>query len=133
MTDNNLKWSLISVKGIAVANGAIALARNARDEWDLPGGKLELGEALADCLAREFLEELGIEVAWGRVVDVVHHHFHENIVVVIVGCASVSQDALQLSGEHSEVRWIPLSELNALNLVPHYRKAIDLWVQSQSR
>ena len=105
------------------------LARNARGEWDLPGGKLESGETLSDCLAREFLEELGIQVRWGRVIDVVHHHFHENIIVVIVGCRSVSRDELRSSQEHTDVRWIPVDRLNELNIVPHYRKAIDTWLR----
>lgn len=129
MDDDNLKWSLISVKGIAVRDGSIALACNFRDEWDLPGGKLESGETLSECLAREFVEELRVRVSWGRVVDVVHHHFHRNIIVVIVGCDSVSGDQLLLSKEHTDARWVPVEQLDSLNIIPHYRNAIDLWLE----
>lgn len=34
----------VSVKGVVVRDGRVLLLRNERDEWELPGGKLELGE-----------------------------------------------------------------------------------------
>jgi len=128
MANDNLKWSLISVKGIAVRDDKVVLARNARQEWDLPGGKLESGETLSDCLAREFNEELGIQVSWGSVLDVVHHHFHENIVVVIIGCHSVSPNEVRLSEEHSAVSWFDAAQLDTLKIVPHYREVIERWL-----
>jgi ADP-ribose pyrophosphatase YjhB (NUDIX family) len=39
-------------------------------QWSLPGGRLELGETLEAGLAREMLEETGLEVEVGPVVDV---------------------------------------------------------------
>jgi ADP-ribose pyrophosphatase YjhB (NUDIX family) len=39
-------------------------------QWSLPGGRLELGETLEAGLAREMLEETGLVVDVGPVVDV---------------------------------------------------------------
>jgi 8-oxo-dGTP diphosphatase len=39
-------------------------------QWSLPGGRLELGETLEAGLAREMLEETGLVVEVGPVVDV---------------------------------------------------------------
>ena len=39
--------------------GKVLLLRNERDEWELPGGKLEVGEDPADCVVREITEESG--------------------------------------------------------------------------
>ena len=47
----------VSVKGVAVQHGMVLLLQNERNEWELPGGKLELGEDPADCVVREIGEE----------------------------------------------------------------------------
>jgi mutator protein MutT len=48
-------------------------ARNERGLWEFPGGSVEFGERLADALKREMLEEFGITIAVGDLLDVVDH------------------------------------------------------------
>ena len=59
----------VSIKGVLVEAGRVVLLENERDEWELPGGRLEPGEAPMTCLVREFAEELGAVVVVASIID----------------------------------------------------------------
>jgi 8-oxo-dGTP diphosphatase len=48
--------------------------------WEFPGGKREPQETFEACLARELLEELGIEVAVGELVESLTHAYPDKTV-----------------------------------------------------
>lgn len=59
--------------------------------WEFPGGKQEPGETLQDCLRRELLEELDIEVAVGELLTVVKHAYtHFSITMHVFHCRIVA-------------------------------------------
>ncbi len=55
--DNNAYRFPVTVKVVLIRGGKVILLRNDRDEWELPGGKLELSESPTVFLAREIAEE----------------------------------------------------------------------------
>jgi ADP-ribose pyrophosphatase YjhB (NUDIX family) len=65
---------IVGVGAVIVQNGNVVVVKRRFEplagQWSLPGGRLELGETLEAGLAREMLEETGLEVEVGPVVDV---------------------------------------------------------------
>ena len=65
---------IVGVGAVIMQDGRVVLVKRRFEplagQWSLPGGRLELGETLEAGLAREMLEETGLEVEVGPVVDV---------------------------------------------------------------
>jgi 8-oxo-dGTP pyrophosphatase MutT (NUDIX family) len=58
-----------SIKGVLLIDGQVLLVKNVRDEWELPGGRIEPGEEHPQALALEFAQELSIDVAASAPID----------------------------------------------------------------
>jgi 8-oxo-dGTP pyrophosphatase MutT (NUDIX family) len=55
----------VSIKGVVIRDGRVLLLRDERDQWELPGGEVDVGEDLAVCVVREIAEEVGWTVTCG--------------------------------------------------------------------
>jgi 8-oxo-dGTP pyrophosphatase MutT (NUDIX family) len=117
------------VKGVVIRDGKVILVRNERDEWELPGGKLELSESPKECLAREIAEELQLAVVPESIVDSWIYNIASGVHVLVLtyGCSESSQGEAVLSDEHKELRWFPLAEVDGLRMPDGYKKAIRSW------
>ena len=63
---------MVGVGGVVIDDGRALLIRRGseplRGQWSIPGGTLELGESLQEGVARELLEETGLQV---RVLEMI--------------------------------------------------------------
>jgi 8-oxo-dGTP pyrophosphatase MutT (NUDIX family) len=117
------------VKGVVIRGGKVILVRNGRDEWELPGGKLELSESPKECLAREIAEELRLTIEPETILDSWTYTMASDVHVLIVtyGCSESSKGEAVLSDEHTELRWFPLAEVDGLRMPDGYKKSIRSW------
>jgi mutator protein MutT len=120
----------VSVKGVVFIDGRVVLLQNERDEWELPGGRLESGETPAECVAREILEELGIRVEVAAILDSWLYKVggESEVLIVTYGCRSRDVD-LVISHEHKAVGLFHFGELTALNMPEGYRQSVRAWAK----
>jgi 8-oxo-dGTP pyrophosphatase MutT (NUDIX family) len=117
------------VKGVVIRDGKVILVQNERDEWELPGGKLELSESPKECLVREISEELQLVVRPASILDSWVYTIASGVHVLVLtyGCSESSLGEAVLSDEHSELRWFPLAEVDGLRMPDGYKKSIRTW------
>ncbi len=127
----------VSIKAVVSDGERVALLRNEREEWAIPGGKLEKGESPLECCEREVLEELHFPARVVFIIDSWLYNILDKAEVLIVtyGCAPLKKEqlnSLRVSHEHKELRLFAFHELDALSLPLGYRKSIDTWKQITS-
>jgi 8-oxo-dGTP diphosphatase len=117
---------IIGVGAVIVRGDRALLVRRATEplkgEWSVPGGALELGEKLRDGAARETLEETGLRVEVGEVLDVFDSIFTDgdgrtqyHYVLIDFLCTPLAGEALPGS-DVSEVLWVTEADLAGMNL-----------------
>ncbi|MFB7461727.1 NUDIX domain-containing protein [Streptomyces sp. NPDC056188] len=116
--------------------GRILLQRR-RDNgmWALPGGAMNLGESLPDCVIRETREETGYEVAIVGIVGTYSNPRH----VFAYDDGEVRQEfsvcflarpvsgQVAVSAESTDVRWFSPDQVDELPMVPSIRKRVNDW------
>ena len=125
---------IVGVGAVIVHDGrALLVRRNSeplKGEWSVPGGVLEIGEKLRDGAAREALEETGLRVEVGPVLDVFDSIFPDadgrpeyHFVLIDFLCHVVSGEAVAGS-DVSEVQWVTAADLDTLALRPSISKVV---------
>jgi 8-oxo-dGTP pyrophosphatase MutT (NUDIX family) len=119
----------VSIKGVLLLDGKVVLVRNDRNEWELPGGRMEIGETPEQALAREFEEELAIQV---DPLDIIDSYLFEvipsqNVFVVTYGCRLRGAFKPVVSDEHTAFGLHALADLERIPLPAGYVRSIKSW------
>jgi mutator protein MutT len=79
--------------------------------WEFPGGKVEPGETISDCILREIREELGITIAVGEPLITIEHPYDSFIVALHVHhCQHLEGEPQPI--ECDEIRYVTVDELD---------------------
>ncbi|WP_035864674.1 NUDIX domain-containing protein [Kitasatospora cheerisanensis] len=131
--------SLVPAASVVVVDerGRVLLQRRTDNGmWALPGGKMDLGESLADCGIRETREETGLDIEIVGIVGTYTNPGHvfayddgevrQEFSICLLG-RPVGGGDLRVSDESFEVAWFAPEETDELPMVSSIRKRITDW------
>ncbi len=100
--------------------------------WEFPGGTLEEGETLQECLQRELEEELGIRIRIDEPFVVIERPYASpDISLHTFLCTHIGGDPTAI--ECNAWRWVDSSELREANLTGADREVLkaleELWAE----
>ena len=101
-------------------------------KWEFPGGKIEPGETLEDCIRRELKEELGIEVEllW-RGPDF-PYPIDQPDIALLPFVVRITGGILH-PAEHAELRWCTREELPHLDWAEADVPVLEWWLTQSNR
>ena len=113
---------IVAVGAVVVDHDRLLLVRRGRGpaagSWSVPGGRVEVGETLAEAVTRELREETGIEgvcgplLGWAERIDESDHFVILDFEVTLVG-----DDAVVAGDDAAEAVWVELHDVGELDLV----------------
>ena len=124
----------VSVKGVLLEGDRVVLLLNERDEWELPGGRLERGEDPAACLDREFAEELGAEIVVNGILDCWLYQVlpEREVLIVTYAVRRVERREFRVSREHRKFGVFTVGELPGLAMPEGYRRSIRVCAERRA-
>ena len=134
MEDESLNFvGRVAQKAIIEKDGKVLLMRNrGRETWELPGGRLQVGETPVEGLAREIREEFGVEIVVQRPVTTgtfVLARTNEPHFFVTYECELVDPPApfILAEDEVEEVRWVSRADLASLPIWEQFKQALEIF------
>ncbi len=90
-------------------------AKNERGTWEFPGGGVEFGETMADCIKREIFEEYGIKIELKDQLKALDHLIPDEkqhwVAVTFIAKIIKGKPKIKESEKCSEIGWFGIDEL----------------------
>ena len=124
---------IVGVGAVIVQDGKLVLVKRgvepAKGKWSVPGGAVELGEGVRETAVREAKEECGLDIELVRDTPMdaidnmiigennrLRYHY-----VLLQFLARPTGGILRPDSDVTEVRWVPLEEVDAYDLTNTFR------------
>ena len=116
----------VSVKSILIDDQRVLLIKNERDEWDLPGGKIDKNDNVIETLIKEVKEELNIIIDNYNILQAQKYLFRKQEIIVVTYFSEITnEDPIILSFENIDYQFFSYDKLNELKLTPWAKDSLD--------
>lgn len=114
----------VSCTAVVFRDGKVlGIQRADNGKWCPPGGIVETGETIHECVIREALEETGVDVRPVRLTGV-YKNINLAAVTLAFECEYLSGE-LRTSAESADVRWMTMSEAETLMIPARFARVLD--------
>jgi len=125
----------IAAKSFVIRDKKLLILKRASNDvqkpniWEIPGGRLELGEDPREGIKRETKEETGIDIEVLYPINVRHfvRDDGQTITMLIFLCKAL-HDNVKISDEHSDFDWIILEKCKE-KLTDFFHEEVDIFNQ----
>ncbi len=125
----------IGVGAVVFKDNKILLVKRknppAKNQWAIPGGRLQLGETLREACQREILEETGINIKVGELIysfEVIERQPNGQVIFhyVILDFLADYLSGKAIPGDDAvEVGWFSPQDLKSININPYTQKLLE--------
>lgn len=126
---------LVGVGAVIVHDNRVVIVQRGTEplkgQWSVPGGALEVGETLRECAAREALEETGLQVEAGEVLEVFDAIYREpdgriqyHYVLIDFKCRLVGGE-LRAGADALDAKWVTAKDLDRFSVAETAKKVIS--------
>lgn len=108
---------------------------NSPNQWEVPGGRKQVGENLEEHIIREVKEEVGLEILPKEIFDMWEFSIHVNnekttVVAVARFCELTNENIIITEDVIDNYKWVNIdANLLDYNLIPGIRKTIEKLVK----
>ncbi|MGB2869719.1 MAG: (deoxy)nucleoside triphosphate pyrophosphohydrolase [Bacteroidota bacterium] len=108
--------------GIVTSNEKVLVCQRKKGaryglKWEFPGGKLEHGETVEQCLKRELWEELSIQVQSIGGIEIQSATYDDGGTFEVAYCSVTSYDGELRNNVFEQFKWVTVEELRTMDIL----------------
>ena len=109
--------------GLIMCNGLLLIAQRKHGKsleykWEFPGGKLEEGETLEECLTREMMEEMQLKITVGKHFMDSSYDYDFGTIILHAYWATCENQNVPVVLEHEQYKWVKPEDLSNYDFAP---------------
>ncbi len=116
-------YFVLVTAAIIIKNGKILIAKRKEGKWEFPGGRVEKGEDMEECLKREIKEELDMDI------EILKHYMKVEHGEIELHAFIAKSNEKPKPLEHEEIKWIDMEEIDQYNFMEADKKIIEKMVR----